>query len=251
MQKPLPAWGQRQREYWNAVAAGYDGFYKSKWSHLEDTDTLDMLRGVVHKGKCRILELGCGTGYGFDMCKRLNNAIEYVGIDISERMLEQFRLNHCDADFSVICDSMSHLVQYSLGQFDAIIAIYTSLSLSEQPMDTLRDCFQLLKPGGGVFISFANRWSLRRILRWRFGRIEEKFKTRGDEQKRLKTPAWTISVVEAESMLTHAGFINLKVHGQGLLAGVLEIPLLWTLDKHIARSLPQFCHILNIQALKP
>ena len=251
MNKPPPDWLQCQREYWDTIAPSYDRFYQTEWSRLEDLDTVDMLRAAVARRGSRILELGCGTGYGFNLCRSFDAGIEYVGIDISENMLEQFRKQYSSHNYSLVCGSMSNLRDYALGQFDCIICIYTTLSFADNPVNTLRDCFHLLKPGCMLVVSIANRWSLRRILRCKFTRIESDFKTRGDRQSAVKTPAWTASLEEACSLMRCAGFTNLTASGQGLLAGVLEVHQLWKLDRRVARVVPQLCHTLNLRGQKP
>ena len=85
----------------------------------------DRLVNKIDNQKLRILDFGCGTGLlGMNVFKELNNNIELVGVDISDKMIEKakdkkvytsiYNLNMLDVELNTIKEL--------LGNFDYIIS---------------------------------------------------------------------------------------------------------------------------------
>src|SRR5437879_5241714 len=80
------------RNYWDAVSKHYDEFYAHRYSQREDREVQKRLVEAI--GQCdkpRILDIGCGTGLGLKLLMTELKEFSYVGMDISEGMISQFR----------------------------------------------------------------------------------------------------------------------------------------------------------------
>mgnify|MGYP000846914249 CR=1 FL=1 len=76
--------------HYNSIAREYD--LHDNTNQLVATDKF--IYGFIQRHGCvpNIIDLGCGTGRSIDWLKLMPH--EYYGIDISEGMLEQFKINH-------------------------------------------------------------------------------------------------------------------------------------------------------------
>lgn len=73
-----------------------------------------------YNGKCNILELGCATGYYYEVLNYLlDTKIKYTGVDFSENMIELARKYYPDADF-VLADGAS--LPFENEQFSIVIS---------------------------------------------------------------------------------------------------------------------------------
>lgn len=239
-------WRERQIAYWNLVAQEYDSLYQDRWSKAEDAQTVALLKRILPSTACDVLDLACGTGLGLEMCLALAQDVRYVGLDISPQMLARFkeRYPHVPAHVGV----MSDLSRFSKESFDVVISLYTSFSYTDLPVTTLKEIHRVLRPGGRILISFLNRWSLRRLIKLRLGRLEE-YRTR-NSHIRLSTPTITFSRIEVLKCLYRLGFHNLIGDGQGIFGGWFEKDFLWEPDISLARSFPDLCNIINIRGVK-
>ena len=78
--------------YWDRVSAVYDDLYMNEWSHYEDAQTRSLLRGAIpQKEPLRVLDLGSGTGLGYQLLSELGIAFNYSGLDISQDMCKRLR----------------------------------------------------------------------------------------------------------------------------------------------------------------
>ena len=83
---------RRQEEYvakeFDRTASSYDESRLVK-SYQRRTQTLVINKMQIEKGM-NILDLGCGTGSGtIDIASRLGGTGEVIGLDLSEKMIEQ------------------------------------------------------------------------------------------------------------------------------------------------------------------
>ena len=72
--------------------------------------------------KCRVLDLGCGTGLELAEYYRLNPSASVTGIDLSEGMLAELKRKFADKRINLICGSYFDL---PLGEnvFDAAVSV--------------------------------------------------------------------------------------------------------------------------------
>lgn len=73
---------------YDAIAERYDSFFNDKTSIKENEQVARMLSHVQKP----VMDIGCGTGLLIDLLSVMDN--EYIGVDPSAKMLEQFRHKH-------------------------------------------------------------------------------------------------------------------------------------------------------------
>lgn len=109
----------------------------------------------VLKG-ARLLDVGCGGGL-LSEAMAIQGA-HITGIDLSDKLIDTAKLHLLESgahvDYQVI--SVEDLALQQEGQFDAITCM-EMLEHVPEPESILRACFQLLKPGGRLFLSTLNR----------------------------------------------------------------------------------------------
>jgi ubiquinone/menaquinone biosynthesis C-methylase UbiE len=119
------------------------------------------LRWIVHeiplRGRDRIIDIGCGTGWlARDMARRANEG-EVVGIDISEALLKRAR-QLTDRDRAYPYDNLLLLVAdvedipYPNGHFDHALST-VSLSFWIDVVKGLKEIKRVLKEGGVLYVA--------------------------------------------------------------------------------------------------
>lgn len=118
----------------------------------------------------KILDIGCGNG----RIVRLFNdiTVDYTGIDVSEKLLEQARskLANCDKNVKFVQGNMLKL-DFDDNNFDAVFMI---ASLNHLPAcyhhQALSEAFRVLKPGGYLLMTNFNLWrfSLKDKTVWQY-----------------------------------------------------------------------------------
>lgn len=98
-----------------------------------------------------ILDVGCGTGINAQILLAKNSRYDITGIDLSAEMIALARRKVPDASFRVV--DMRAL--QPLETYDAIIAAFCIVHLSDKETDTLLQAFAAgLKTGGFLYLSF-------------------------------------------------------------------------------------------------
>lgn len=235
-------WVHAQRVFWDLVAGGYDDLYAGAWSSRENQQVAERLRRLLPQD-CSILDLACGTGLGYRLATGVTTVRSYTGVDLSSGMLKVARSRVPCGRF--LEQDMSDL-DVPEGEFDAILALFSSLSYSADPAVTLELAFKALKPGGVLLISGLSRFSLRRLCRLRLGVIEY-YGTRGVVG--MEAPlVHTFTPRELRSLGRRVGFVEGKVWGQSVLAGIWEQPRLWRLNCVLSSIAPSLAHSLYFEA---
>ena len=93
----------------------------------------------------RVLDLGCGLGY-FARYARAHGAREVVGVDLSERMLEEARRRTDDADVVYVRESLEALVAEP-ASFDLVVSSLALHYIADYP-GLVRRVATWLRPGG-------------------------------------------------------------------------------------------------------
>lgn len=240
-------WHERTVTYWNTIAAHYDDLYCTDWSRSENRQIRGVIKTLLKPGQPNILDLGCGTGLGYQLCRSISRDIVYQGLDISPQMIALCRQRFPDLDLQI--GTMSRLSPYPAAHFDLVMSLFSSFSYNDHPAATAAEIYRVLKPGGSILITVLGRWSLRKLMQGKWAAYEE-YQTRQSNHC-LTAPSWTFSPQTIAAVFAAAGFSNILVTGQGLLAGCLEHNALWSLDSWLARRCPQLCHSLILTAHKP
>jgi SAM-dependent methyltransferase len=245
--KAAQDWHERTVTYWNAIAVDYDNLYCSDWSRSENQQICDIIRTLLKPGRLDVLDLGCGTGLGYQLCRSFSHEIVYQGLDISPQMIAICQQRF--PELSLQIGTMSRLSPYPAAHFDLVMSLFSSFSYNEDPLATADEMYRVLKPGGSILITVLSRWSLRKLLQRKWGMYEE-YQTR-QSHTYMTAPSWTFSPQTITDIFAAAGFQTIQVTGQGLLAGCFEHNALWSLDSWLARLYPHLCHSLILTAHKP
>lgn len=109
----------------------------------------------------RILDAGCGTGFGLDQIARAHPASHIVALDFAPGMLARLRQNRPAAAASLVCADLEAL-PLAAGSLDAV---WSSLALQWcDPELALAQIARALRPGGVAWIATlgpATLWELR------------------------------------------------------------------------------------------
>jgi SAM-dependent methyltransferase len=243
---------ENQRRFWNRVSPFYDALYASPWSRNEDNETGRWLAQAINgRSFVRILDIGCGTGLGYRLVKQCSDDFEYVGVDISEGMIDQFKaqLTPSDANKVTLHVSDAQLLRTILARqsFDFVLMTNAAASYTGSPTRLLGTIDFVLRDGGFAFVSFLNRSSLRRCLRGRTG-VAESFQTRGLEGCIEGVRVLTITEAELRARCARRGLSVIWVRYQSALGGVAESDLLQPAERAFMLVAPRLGHLINVLA---
>lgn len=161
------------RKYYNSIASGYDNLYVDNLSQAENEIVAEMLFQKVlslNKKSVRILDLGCGTGLGYEMiqsqCLKLGIKIEYVGLDISEEMIRiaNKKFNRV-TNVNFVVGNMNELRTLESNNFDLVCSIFGSFSHTDDYNHTLDEIKRILRRNGKLFLMVYSRFSFRNICK--------------------------------------------------------------------------------------
>ena len=130
------------KDIYNRLAKNW-GWSESSWGY----DGIKKFTKRVKKGK--VLDLGCGSGF---QSKFLVEAgLEVVGIDFSEKMIEESRKRVLEASFLVM-DMLD--LDFPNEDFDGVYARASLLHLKKSAIaSTLQRVNRLVKKGGVFYIA--------------------------------------------------------------------------------------------------
>lgn len=109
------------------------------------------------KDNFKILDLGCGNGRLLKSLEQADKKIKYLGVDFSEKLIEQAKIDHPQAKF--IVSDMTDL-SFNYGSFDMVfmIASFHHLPSKAERLDLLLKINRWLRPGGLLFMTNWNLW---------------------------------------------------------------------------------------------
>lgn len=242
-------WIDNNKSYWDGLANKYNLLYNDKWSILENNYIAFKLNEVLINEKCKVLDLGCGTGLGFDLSSQSGLVVDYVGVDLSNQMITELKRNHNSV--TAVESSMSNLDFCQPNSFDNVISLFTSFSYTDDLNKTVSEIHRVLKPNGKILISVISKYSLRRLINLKFGNKEE-YKTRGTISKEF-SEAWVFSRNSLKNLFAESDFKDIKVEGYNPFAGISLLtnhPKSWKFNLSLAKALPFLSHELLITATK-
>ncbi|HTQ41036.1 MAG TPA: class I SAM-dependent methyltransferase [Pirellulales bacterium] len=108
---------------------------------------------ATHLQGCRVLDLGCGIGYGTRYLAE-HGASEVVGVDYSQEAITQAQSEFHHPRASFVQDDAQQLDQI-YGPFDGIVA-YEIFEHVDSPTSMLARCRDLLSVGGWFYCSTPN-----------------------------------------------------------------------------------------------
>ena len=101
----------------------------------------------------RVLDAGCGTGYGSEELSRVAESV--LAVDVSGEAIEYAREHHSRPNVQFV-QGLCTDVAAEDGSFDVVTAFEVIEHLSDWPQ-FLRECSRLLVPGGVLLVSTPNR----------------------------------------------------------------------------------------------
>ena len=125
---------------------------------------LQRYRWAAKRGRRRILDIGCGTGYGTKILYDKGN--EVYGVDNSEKAIEYAKKVYPGPKY--VCCSAENL-PFNDNFFDAITA-FEVIEHVGNPEKALEEMYRILKKKGDLFISTPNPRHLGSILGHLLGR---------------------------------------------------------------------------------
>ena len=122
----------------------------------------------------RLLDIGCGGGLLSEPMARLG--FEVTGVDAAERNIGAAKAHAARADLPIryLCSTVETLLQEESQPFDLILNMEVIEHVAD-PAAFLRDCGQLIAPGGMMIVATLNRTAkamalavigAEHILRW-------------------------------------------------------------------------------------
>jgi ubiquinone/menaquinone biosynthesis C-methylase UbiE len=138
-----------QGRYVNFAQGKYtDEFIYGRYQMFEE---IDAILSKLPKG-AKVLDLGCGTGHFSSYIHTLGYQV--TGLDPSTKMLEYARQNFPHITF---VEGYSNTLPFEDNMFDLIISIEVLRYLdSKIVLESYKDIYRTLKPGGRIFITHVN-----------------------------------------------------------------------------------------------
>lgn len=172
------------KESYNIIGEKFSQSRRYIWPDL--MFMLDYIKNGDH-----ILDVGCGNGRlaEFLLEKR---SVEYVGVDTSEVLLSEARKKYRIKDLRdkidfEICDALELYNKFKKESFNVVlaVAILNHFPIRKLQLKVLENIYQVLKPGGFLFITNWNLWrlSLRQKSVWKC--LRERLRYSNAEWKRL------------------------------------------------------------------
>ncbi|MEE6305704.1 class I SAM-dependent methyltransferase [Plantactinospora veratri] len=222
--------------------------YTGAWSRAEDRAVLELLGQMTPHRPPRVLDLGCGTGLGYELTSAAFADISYTGRDISTGMLGVLGGKYPHVSLSR--GPMDDLHDLPRRYFDLVTAFSMSASYAGDLGRLLTEVEAVLATDGWVYLSFLNRTALRRIIRGRC-RPTEVYWTRGVSRVAdLGAPTHTVARRQIVQLLSSAGLQRVAVENRGTFSGVVEWPPLWQLSTLLDRAVPFLGHTYEVVARK-
>jgi SAM-dependent methyltransferase len=141
-----PAKLEKMSDFFEARIDGYEAHMLNDIKGLKEG--YRKLAELIPVNTAKILDLGCGTGLELDeIFKRLNHVL-IVGIDLTQKMLDELKQKYAARDIRLIC---SNYFDIDLGEntFDTVISCQTMHHFSrDEKVGLYRKTCQALKPQG-------------------------------------------------------------------------------------------------------
>ena len=208
---PTPPMPRRDEEgvasdvssYFDAEAAGYYSAYQTD-SHVgyffrRRADIVaTLLRSIPGD---RLLDVGCGPGTFVPLVRRLD--FVYQGVDVSERMVEEFRSAFGNQPSVTVQVGDVRALEVADRAVDVVLCLGVLEYLRGHDRGTaLSEIRRVVRPGGTVILSVLNRWSP--LWVWRTTKASRLARALGTT-KPPEAPVSPMSMREAIGLVVAAG----------------------------------------------
>lgn len=136
-------WQSESEKQWNGRASSWNSRSREMWESGSRKGIVPFISRFLPPFS-KVCDLGCGDGMGSEKLMQAGYAV--TGIDVSEEMLANARLNQNTAGIQFIKADLSNsgCADHS---FDLVMAI-NSLEWTASPFHSLREMARIVKPGG-------------------------------------------------------------------------------------------------------
>jgi ubiquinone/menaquinone biosynthesis C-methylase UbiE len=149
--------------YYDGLATTYDRLYDDVLSQGENRWVGARLQKLVKPGD-HVLDLGCGTGLGFELLA--GTGARYVGLDISPAMIAIAKQKFGPASGAKFgFADMAKLKEHEANHFDAVISLFGSFSHVLDPEKAVSSIAHVCRPGGRILEMAYSGRSLRNVMR--------------------------------------------------------------------------------------
>lgn len=97
----------------------------------------------------RMLEVGCGPGWGLDLISRLEEGSSFVGLDLSPRAIEFANKRRSDSQRLKFMQGDAEALPFGDAEFDVVLNIESSHNYPH-PEKFFAEAVRVLKPGGYI-----------------------------------------------------------------------------------------------------
>lgn len=142
------------KETYNEISSEFSSTRNYIWPDLKP-----FLKGIPSKAS--ILDVGCGNGR---LLIGLPKGVKYTGIDNSEKLLEEAKKAHPEANF-IETDITEPKIWKHLNKYDYIfcVAVMHHLPTKDEQLFVLKQIKDHLKPKGKCLITVWNLWQSKYI----------------------------------------------------------------------------------------
>lgn len=139
-------WHSAAEDIWDGMAERWSSRSQNMWENGSRKNIVPFMKKHLTKGK--VIDIGCGDGYGSHMLKR--NGFDVVGVDISEEMIKHANERKIDDSITFNQADVQNL-PFSDEMFDAALVVNV-VEWTEHPLDVLQELKRVIKPGGMICI---------------------------------------------------------------------------------------------------
>ena len=178
-----------------------------------------------------VLDLCCGRGR---LGQLISDGTRVIGIDVSSVAIEKARADHRGRDNLRFEVMDAHCLQFPDQAFDDVLFV-DSIEHVREPQRVLEQAARVLRPGGRLLVSVANRDSVNQILTRKLGYAE--FVTNYQHIREF-----TFS--EATSLFKQTGFSVVSTAGI-FLYPYWGVPAIDGIVRHIQDEDPEFVELMR------
>ncbi|MEI6588264.1 MAG: class I SAM-dependent methyltransferase [Candidatus Moraniibacteriota bacterium] len=141
--------------------SGYD-LVADKFSHTRKNfwGDLAFIADYIHDGD-KVLDYGCGNGRLLEILK--DKKIEYVGVDVSQKLIDLARVRYPKHAASIFKVTSQASLAFPADFFNRIVSVAVFHHFpKEHAGDMAKELFRITKPGGTVVVTVWNLWQKKR-----------------------------------------------------------------------------------------